>query len=290
MKSFAVLAAVFIAGCSTFRPAENLNSLAINGKWDAVFNQVAINIGLGVEPKKSYAIDFAAENPKVVAYGEQLFSVEGIKLSAINKAGSSSYFNYRLTSFCVISSIEQCNIAIDNFNTYKYLLDPKPMFYALGIHYDKLPLAQQKLIEKNNEVRKYKLSDIGQVIDHQVRNDSTPGSNFGAEAGLAVGAVAYTNSAFPSSGKSTYTVGGDIGTMLAGALIGGLLFNRQPDPKFTHRYSIKSMDGKTSIIDVVSKSQLGNGNGICMDINERIQIESRLCTLDIEEFSKSLPL
>ena len=137
----------------------------------------------------------------------------------------------------------------------------------------------QKLLEKYRLIH-FSDSEIGIVTDRQVRNLSTPGSNFGAEAGGAAGAVAYVNNVNPAN----YSLSKDVSSTLLGALVGAALFNKQAVEQYEIRYTVKLRNGDLKQFDVLSSTSLADGIGVCIGMPYGTKVDQSLCTMTLAEF------
>jgi hypothetical protein len=99
-------------------------------------------------------------------------------------------------------------------------------------------------------VRPIGASEIGNFIDKQTQNVSTPGGNAGSALGAAAGSAAYLDKAFSGNPSNwNYSAKGHLGAQVAGAVIGGVVGNVQPEELYRVRYTIRARDGNIQYID-----------------------------------------
>jgi hypothetical protein len=286
MKKIIIIFVIsLVTGCSsspytdsaTYAANSNPDIHLANKNWKAAFTALANKLHHDIPNSQSDAKKIAEEYPELVAYSQYLFSAENMKFTS-NNAGEILYLNFRLKAFCSINSQEDCDTTTSNFNNAvsrirKDATIPKAIF-------DQLTKSEQESLNLKYDFQFIVDSEIGIVTDRQIRNLSTPGSNFGAELGGAVGTAAYVSNATPSN----YSLKSDIGNTLLGALVGAMLLNQQPVQRYQIRYTIKLRNGELSQVDQISGSPLGEGVGSCLTASNAGPVESILCTMTVSDF------
>lgn len=275
----------FASGCTTttYTDAATYASMSnptvhlANKNWEAAFTALANKLHHGTPDGQSEAKKMAEEYPELVAYSQKLFAVENMNFSSEN-GGQILYLNFRLNAFCSINTQDNCDTTTRNFNnavsrTRKDATIPKAI-------YDQLTKSEQELLNQKYEFKFIADSEIGIVTERQIRNLSTPGSNFGAELGGAVGTAAYVSKATPSS----YSLKSDIGNTLLGAFVGAMLLNQQPNQQYQIRYTLKLRNGELAHVDQTYGSPLGEGVGNCLTASNAVPVESILCTMTVSDF------
>lgn len=273
VRFIALILFIAIQGCSTTDP----RSFAEKNQWGRSFDYVVLYLAKNKQDDTERMIALTKEYPEIVSYGYSTFSVENLKNWA-DKDNMIAYQKYSLEYFCVISSNDQCKTATDNLDAVVKTIKnkvtvPKDLYDQLS------PKEQQSLSEKYR-LDFYKSSDIGIVIERQVRTINTPGSNAGAEIGGAVGTAAYINNATPSN----YSMKNDLGSTAAGALVGALLLNKSPTTQYVTTHIIKLRNGEVKTIEQVANKPTGEGIGTCVRMSVIDAIDQSFCTMTITEF------
>lgn len=284
-KIFMFFLISFASGCTTTTYTDSATYASMsnpavhlaNKNWEAAFTALANKLHHDTPDSQSDAKKMAEEYPELVAYSQMLFAVENMNFST-NNAGRILYLNFRLKAFCSINTKERCDTTTSNFNNAvsrirKDATIPKAIF-------DQLTKSEQELLNQKYEFQFIADSEIGIVTERQIRNLSTPGSNFGAELGGAVGTAAYVSKATPSS----YSLKSDIGNTLLGAFVGAMLLNQQPTQQYQIRYTLKLRNGELAQVDRIYGSPLGEGIGNCLTASNAEHVETILCTMTLSDF------
>lgn len=274
MKLFILFIALIITGCSS---TTNPRSRAENKQWRNAYDGVDYILSKNIKEDTERMILLVNEYPEIVNYGYSTFTVNSL-IYWSDRTGDLYYKRIELERFCIISTIQQCNQAIDNLLSVEKTI--KKELRLLKDLYSKLTEKEQKSLKDNYKIIFYESSEIGIVTDRQVQNLSTPGSNAGAEIGGAVGATAYISNATPSS----YSMKSDLTSTVLGALAGAVLLNKSPTEQYVIRYSLKLRNGEIRQVDQVSSTPLGQSIGMCVFASNATPIDQSFCTMTLAEF------
>ena len=129
-------------------------------------------------------------------------------------------------------------------------------------------------------------SSVGKIVDAQVVNESTSGTNAGSMIGGAVGSAAYIDRSF--RGNNNYSAMGHLGVSLLGMVVGGIV-DQPARSQFHTRYTIKMPDGTLKYHDEISASQFRKSVGDCVNILEWQSLNTNLCEANTEYFKKLIP-
>jgi hypothetical protein len=265
---------VSLCGCaSTINPRQ----YAEKREWHYAYSAIdtVLTTNPKVDPKQF--IELTRQYPEIIDYWQQGFSYERLSKVALQINDLTSTKN-QLTRFCTVAPVEQCTEANNNLVEAEKLIKKelrlrRDLFAGLNIK-------EQKSLSDNYKIIFYETSEIGIVTDRQVRNLSTPGSNFGAEAGGAAGAVAYVNNVNPAN----YSLSKDVSSTLLGAFVGAALFNKQAVEQYEIRYTVKLRNGDLKQFDVLSSTPLADGIGVCIGMPYGTKVDQSLCTMTLAEF------
>lgn len=274
MKLFIFFIALIITGCSS---TTNPRSRAENKQWKYAYDGVDYILSKNKKEDTERMILLVNEYPEIADYGFSTFSVNSLNYWS-DRTGDLYYKRIEVERFCIISTIQQCNQAVDNVLSVEKTI--KKELRLLKDLYSKLNEKEQKYLSDNYKIIFYEASEVGIVTDRQVRNLSTPGSNFGAEAGGAAGAVAYVNNVNPAN----YSLSKDVSSTLLGAFVGAALFNKQAVEQYEIRYTVKLRNGDLKQFDVLSSTPLADGIGVCIGMPYGTKVEQSLCTMTVAEF------
>lgn len=270
-----ILALLLIStGCSS---VTNPQSMAEKKQWNHAYDGVDYILSKNKKEDIERMILLVNEYPEIANYGFSTFSVTSLNYWS-DRTGDLYYKRIEVERFCIISTIQQCNQAVDNVLSVEKTI--KKELRLLKDLYSKLNEKEQKYLSDNYKIIFYEASEVGIVTDRQVRNLSTPSSNFGAEAGGAAGAVAYVNNVNPAN----YSLSKDVSSTLLGAVIGAALFNKQAVEQYEIRYTVKLRNGDIKQFDVLSSTPLADGIGICIGMPYGTKLDQSLCNMTLAEF------
>lgn len=274
MKFITLILLLLVQGCSS---TTNPRLRAENKQWQNAYDGVDYILSKNKKEDTERMILLVNEYPEIANYGFSTFSINSLNYWS-SRTGDLYYKRIELERFCIISTIQQCNQAVDNFLSVEKTIK-KELRLAKDL-YSKLTEIEQKTLSDNYKIIFYESSEIGTITDRQVQNISTPGSNAGAEIGGAVGATAYISNATPSS----YSMKSDLTSTVLGALAGAALMNKSPTEQYVIRYSLKLRNGEIRQVDQVSSTPLGQSIGMCVSMPGAILIDQSLCTMTLAEF------
>jgi hypothetical protein len=124
-------------------------------------------------------------------------------------------------------------------------------------------------------------ASVGVILDVQMLDASSPGSNAGSQLGAAYGSAAYIDHAFKKPGH--YSAVSDLNATLAGAFLGGLLADSKPQSKFITRYALKTLDGGIRYFDEVKENPFRQPVGICVSTIDMSPVDQGLCSQTTEQ-------
>lgn len=275
MKKVIVISLIsLMVGCSS---TADPRSRAANKQWNHAYDGVDHILSKNIKDDNEKMIELVDQYPQILEYGVQEFSIGKLRAWS-GKVGDVEFQKYSVKRFCVIASEEQCATALKNIDMVdqsirKNLSVNRELFVQLSQE------QQDRLSEKYN-LHFYEPNQIGIVTDRQIRNLSTPGSNFGAELGGAVGATAYVSKATPSS----YSLKNDVGNTLLGAVVGAMLLNQQPVQRYQIRYTVKLRNGDLTQVDHIFGSPIGEGAGVCINTSNAQRLDQSFCTMTLSDF------
>jgi hypothetical protein len=274
MKFIICIFLIAIQGCSS---TTNPQSRAEKKQWNYAYDGVDFILSKNKKEDTERMILLVKDYPEIVNYGFSTFSIDSLNYW-VNKTGDLYYKKIEVERFCIVATTQQCNQAVDNVLSVEKTIK-KELRLSKGL-YSKLNEKEQKYLSDNYKIIFYEASEVGIVTDRQVRNLSTPGSNFGAEAGGAAGAVAYVNNVNPAN----YSLNKDVSSTLLGAVIGAALFNKQAVEQYEIRYTLKLRNGDIKQFDVLSSTPLAEGMGACIGMPYGTKVDQSLCTMTLAEF------
>ncbi|MDO8693528.1 MAG: hypothetical protein Q7J51_05470 [Sheuella sp.] len=245
--------------------------------WKLAYIKVDSILAKNNKQETEKMILFAKEYPEILESGFARFPLDGLKILAV-QANDLTYVKNELSRFCIVASVEQCTEANNNLVEAEKLI--KKELHLTKDVYANLSKKEQNTVSNNFKIIFYAHDEVGIITDREVRNLSTPGSNFGAEAGGAAGAVAYVNNVNPSN----YSLSKDVSSTLLGAFVGAALFNKQAVDQYEIRYTVKLRNGDLKQFDVLSSTPLAEGIGFCIGMPYGTKVDQSLCTMTLAEF------
>lgn len=132
-------------------------------------------------------------------------------------------------------------------------------------------------IIKLQKIRFISLKDdknFGRIIDKQIFDASTKGTQTGSQLGSIVGQAQYIDNSIP---KGAYSATGQVGAAIIGAAL-GRSFDQTGSRVFVTRYTIKRLDGKVSYADKYEATSLGESAGVCVDLQAK-QVDQDICDM-----------
>lgn len=267
-----------LLGCAT-----DWAGYARNGEFDKAYNNLEYNLSKGTADV-GHAKAIVSEYPQITAYGLQTFSPEELQRWAI-QVGEMEAHKRRVAYFCLIAPAFECKQATENIG--KIDSGIKERLLVVKEIYSQLSDSEKSLLNRKFAVRLIGASEVGNVVDKQTQNVSTPGSNAGSALGAAVGSAAYVDKAFSGNPSNwNYSARGHLGAQVAGAVIGSLVGDVQPNELYTVRYTIRAKDGNIQYIDSLTGSPLGHSIGVCIQISDLTLIDESLCKINLIEFKQ----
>lgn len=150
--------------------------------------------------------------------------------------------------------------------------------------WDALTTDQQVSLTGRYTVSLVAAKSYGTIIDIQIVNESTPGSNAGSRLGAAYGSAAYVDNAFKGQPRNwNYSATNNITASLVGAAIGSLA-DQPAVARFHTRYTVRTGSGNVEYIDEIKGDAFRHTNGLCMTLNPLRTTETDLCNLNREQF------
>jgi hypothetical protein len=127
-------------------------------------------------------------------------------------------------------------------------------------------------------------TNYGTVMDAQVINDSTAGTNTGSKLGAAYGSAAYVDSAFSGTPRNwNYSATSQVTAALVGGIVGSLL-DTKPEARYRARYTIRSGLGAVGYVDDMSSTALKHSVGVCVSIDPLQPIANEVCAMTKDKF------
>ena len=121
-------------------------------------------------------------------------------------------------------------------------------------------------------------SMYGVIIDGQTVDESVKGSMFGSQLGSLLGQSSYIDGALYGN---NYSATGQVGAGILGAVIGST-FNKEAQPIFRTRYSVKLADGSIQMTDAVAGSAFRLPLTVCVRFPSLDMSDQTLCTQTAE--------
>lgn len=134
--------------------------------------------------------------------------------------------------------------------------------------------SERSLIQKKHIVELAEQDAFGTIIDNQGVNESTYGTNAGANLGGAVANAAYIDNAIKSG---NYSAKNQLATGILGAILGSTL-DSKPNAQFHYRYAVKLGSGNIQYFDETKSDPFRHPVGVCVSVPNIALIEQQLCT------------
>ena len=140
---------------------------------------------------------------------------------------------------------------------------------------------ERKALSDKFVVEVVSAGSVGVVLDAQMLDASSPGSNAGSQLGSAYGRATYLDHAFKKSGN--YSATKDLNATLAGALIGGALADSAPQSRFIIHYTLKTLDGGIRYFEEVKETGFRQSVGLCVSTTDMSPVDQGLCSQTTEQ-------
>jgi outer membrane lipoprotein SlyB len=114
---------------------------------------------------------------------------------------------------------------------------------------------------------------FGIIIDNQGVNESTLGTNVGANLGGAVANAAYVDNALRGG---NYSAVNQLAVGILGAMVGSTLDSR-PNAQYHFRYAVKLGNGDIKYFDETKRDPFRHPVGVCVSVPYIALIEQQLC-------------
>jgi uncharacterized membrane protein len=265
-----------------------MEDFASQENWAAAFESMQYQMSKETPDTFPHARDLVRNYPKVLQFGYETFAPDKLKKYA-DHLGEVEWHKIRLKYFCAVASTEQCIEAKQNVEEAER--NTRPLIAVLKEFYEQLSPAELQLVNSKNRIKLIPSAEVGLVTDRQSQDTSTPGSSAGSQLGAAIGSAAYVDKAFSGSPANwNYSASGHLGAQVAGAVVGGLLGNRQAQQTYRIQYTVRHRDGRVVYVENVSGSPLGHSIGVCIRTTDFSLVEHSMCNGTIETFRKSLSL
>jgi hypothetical protein len=136
----------------------------------------------------------------------------------------------------------------------------------------------QLSISNKYEVNIYLQSSYGLLIDAQILDKSSRGTNIGASIGSAYAQSKYIDNSF-SGNSIDYSATNQLGYGLLGALVGSLL-DKPAISEYQTRYTVKLANNNIEMFDEISSSEnFTQSKGLCVATNPVKAVNQLLCTM-----------
>lgn len=113
--------------------------------------------------------------------------------------------------------------------------------------------------------------EYGRIIDVQVINQSTAGSNAGSGIGTIIGSAAYVDNSF-SGNSSSYSAMGHVAAAFLGGMLGSA-YNEDASISYEINYFVKSNNGEVIKIVEASSLQVHEPSGTCVEITNKRHLD-----------------
>ena len=133
---------------------------------------------------------------------------------------------------------------------------------------------EREIIQKKYVVDLLEQDSFGIIIDNQGVNESTPGTNVGANLGGAVGNAAYIDNALKSG---DYSAKNQLAAGILGAVLGSTLDSR-PNAQYHYRYAVKLGSGNIQYFDETKSDPFRHPVGVCVSVPYITLVEQQICT------------
>lgn len=149
--------------------------------------------------------------------------------------------------------------------------------------WNSLNSTEQIELSKKFEVKLHPVSSFGFLIDAQVLDKSTPGTNFGSNLGSAYAESRYIDRAF-SGADVDYSASKQLGVGVLGAIVGSLLLDQPAVSKYYTRYTVQLANNNIQTFDETT-AELGfsQTRGVCVLTNPVRAANQILCNMTKQE-------
>lgn len=134
--------------------------------------------------------------------------------------------------------------------------------------------AERALIQQKYIVDLAEQDTFGIIIDNQGVNESTPGTNVGANLGGAVANAAYVDNAIKGG---NYSAKNQLASGILGAMLGSTL-DSKPNAQYHYRYAVKLGSGNIKYFDETKSDPFRHPVGVCISVPNIALVEQQLCT------------
>jgi outer membrane lipoprotein SlyB len=124
----------------------------------------------------------------------------------------------------------------------------------------------------------------GTIVDNQGVDESTPGTNAGANIGAAMGQAAYIDRAFKPG--NNYSAKNQVGAAILGAMVGAAL-DKPAIQQFHFRYAVKLADGEIRFVDSVQSNAFRHPGGLCVSIPDLFQLPQSVCNFATADLKRA---
>lgn len=136
-----------------------------------------------------------------------------------------------------------------------------------------LTSAERELIQKKFIIDLAEVDTFGIIIDNQGVNESTSGTNLGANLGGSVANAAYIDNAFKNR---NYSAKNQLAVGILGAMLGSALDSR-PIAQYHYRYAVKQNNGNIRYFDEVNSDPFRHPVGVCVSVPNITLVNQQLC-------------
>ncbi len=138
-----------------------------------------------------------------------------------------------------------------------------------------LSIAERDKIRESNEVTVIAANLVGQIVEAQVIDQSSPGTSGGAELGASVAGARYVDRAFEGDSWS-YSASDHLRNQLVGAMLGSLL-DSPAQQSFRVRYSVRDVLGNVRYFDRENSDGFRRSAGECVLLDSLDGVEALAC-------------
>ena len=151
--------------------------------------------------------------------------------------------------------------------------------------WDKLEESEKTQIERKWLIQKLKTNEYGVIMESQILDESTLGTNTGTSIGSALAQGAYIDRSFKSGNK--YSTTNQIFVGIAGA-IAGAAFDQTPTAKYKIRYSVQLADGNIQMTDEIKGDPFRLPATACVQFPSLDISDQTLCSQTADNLRKKL--
>lgn len=156
--------------------------------------------------------------------------------------------------------------------------NPSAIKVAAAAWYD-LSESERKTISSKILIATLEANMYGVIMDGQTVDESVKGNTVGSQVGSLLGQSSYIDSAFQRGNH--YSATGQVGAGILGAVIGSS-FNKEAQPIFLTRYSIKLADGSIQMTDAVAGNAFRLPLTVCVRFPSLDMSDQTLCSQTAE--------